>query len=66
MEVTKYNGNVLKVTEEEIGKVNYERAYFKHEGIVILPINPEGKIIVIKEKRLESSSPIWWKLNSTP
>ena len=50
MEKTVYKGNILRVTEEVIDGVTWERAYVPN-GVIIFPITDEGKIILIRERR---------------
>ena len=50
MEKTVYNGNIIKVTEEVINGITWERAYLP-SGVIIFPITDDGKIILIREKR---------------
>lgn len=50
MEKTVYQGKFIKVTEEVIENNTWERVYL-HDGIQVFPINNEGKIALIEEKR---------------
>lgn len=50
MENEKYLGNIIKVTEEKIGSIVWERAYLP-DGVIVFPITDKGEIILIKEKR---------------
>ena len=50
MEKSVYQGKIIKVTEEEISGIVWERAYLP-SGVIIFPITDEGKIILINEKR---------------
>ena len=45
-----YEGKFIKVTEEEIQGAVWERAYL-NDGVQVFPINSEGKIALIEEKR---------------
>jgi 8-oxo-dGTP pyrophosphatase MutT (NUDIX family) len=45
-----YRGNIIRVTEEEIGGIIWERAFLPN-GVIVFPINESGKILLIKEKR---------------
>lgn len=56
MEQEVYKGNIIKVTEEKIGDIVWERAYLPH-GVIIYPITDEGKIILINEKRPHENPP---------
>ena len=56
-----YKGNyVLKVTEEEIGGDIYEKAYTR-KAVVTFPVTPDGKILIMKEKRPHETTPYRWK-----
>lgn len=50
MESEVYKGNIIRVTEEVIGGITWERAYMP-DGVIIFPITDEGKILLIEEKR---------------
>jgi ADP-ribose pyrophosphatase len=50
MEKEVYKGKIIKVTEQFIEGISWERAYLP-DGVVIFPITDEGKIILINEKR---------------
>lgn len=50
MEKEVYKGQIIRVTEEKIGNVVWERAYVPH-GVVVFPVTDEGKILLIEEKR---------------
>lgn len=56
MEKTKYQGQIIRVTEETIDGVTWERAYLPH-GVIIFPISDDGKIILIKERRPHENPP---------
>lgn len=56
MEKEVYKGNIIKVTEEKIGDIVWERAYLPH-GVIIFPITDEGKILLINEKRPHEKPP---------
>ncbi|MFP5387138.1 MAG: NUDIX hydrolase [Bacteriovoracia bacterium] len=56
MENEAYKGNIIRVTEEKIGDVVWERAYLPH-GVIIYPITDDGKIILINEKRPHENPP---------
>lgn len=56
MEKQIYNGKIIKVTEEEIDHIVWERAYLP-DGVIIFPITDEGKILFIKEKRPHENPP---------
>lgn len=57
MEKTVYKGNIITVTEEEIGGITWERAYLP-SGVIIFPITSDGKIILIKERRPHEDPPV--------
>ena len=50
MEIVKYQGNYMKVTEELIDGNNWERCYLR-DGVIIYAIDNDGKFILIREKR---------------
>ena len=50
MEKEVYKGNILKVTEEKIENILWERVYLP-DGVIIFPVTDEGKILLVKEKR---------------
>jgi 8-oxo-dGTP pyrophosphatase MutT (NUDIX family) len=54
MEIKVYNGKVIQVTEEKIGEINWERAYFC-DGVVVYPMTEGGKILLVQEKRPHES-----------
>jgi len=56
MENKVYNGNIVQVTEEKIGDINWERVYLPH-GVIIFPITDDGKILMILEKRPHENPP---------
>jgi 8-oxo-dGTP pyrophosphatase MutT (NUDIX family) len=56
MEKTVYQGQIIRVTEEKIGGVTWERAYLP-SGVVIFPITDEGKILLIHEQRPHENPP---------
>lgn len=55
MEETKYNGRFIRVTEESIDSHTWERVYLP-SGVIILPIDENGKILMIEEKRPHEAS----------
>ena len=57
MEKVVYNGNIIKVTEEKIGEIVWERAHLP-DGVIIFPITDDGKIILIQEKRPHENPPV--------
>ncbi len=50
MEKNVYNGKFIKVTEELIDGVNWERAYLR-DGVIIFAEKSNGNIVMIQEKR---------------
>jgi 8-oxo-dGTP pyrophosphatase MutT (NUDIX family) len=56
MEKEVYKGNIIRVTEEKIGEIVWERAYVP-DGVIIFPITAEGKILLIEEKRPHETPP---------
>jgi 8-oxo-dGTP pyrophosphatase MutT (NUDIX family) len=57
MENETYLGKIIKVTEERIDDITWERAYLPN-GVIVFPITNEGKIILVKEKRPHENPPI--------
>jgi 8-oxo-dGTP pyrophosphatase MutT (NUDIX family) len=52
-----YKGNIVRVTEEEIQGINWERVFLP-SGVVIFPITADGKILLVEEKRPHESPPV--------
>ena len=52
-----YKGNIVKVTEEKIDHITWERIYLP-DGVIVFPITDEGKIILIEEKRPHENPPV--------
>lgn len=50
MEKEVYRGQIIKVTEESIDGIVWERVYLP-DGVIVLPVTDEGKILLVKEKR---------------
>lgn len=50
MENTVYRGNFIRVTEEEIDGINWERCYLR-DGVIVFAQKDNGKFIMIREKR---------------
>ena len=50
MEIVKYQGKYMKVTEEVIDGNNWERCYLR-DGVIIFAIDENNKFILIQEKR---------------
>ncbi len=56
MEEIKYAGNFVKVTEEKLSGLIWERVYIK-SGVQVFPFTADGKIILIEEKRPHEKVP---------
>ncbi|MBA2403150.1 MAG: NUDIX hydrolase [Bdellovibrionales bacterium] len=56
MEKEVYKGQIIRVTEEEIGGIVWERAYLP-SGVIIFPINDHGQVMMIEEKRPHENPP---------
>lgn len=56
MEKEVYKGQIIRVTEEKINGIVWERAYFPH-GVIVFPITNDGKIILVEEKRPHENPP---------
>lgn len=56
MEKTVYQGQIVKVTEEKIEGITWERAYLP-SGVIIFPINDRGQILMVEEKRPHENPP---------
>lgn len=57
MEKEVYKGNIVRVTEEKIDHITWERIYLP-DGVIVFPITAEGKIVLIKEKRPHENPPV--------
>ncbi len=57
MENEIYVGKIIKVTEEMINGITWERAYLPN-GVIVFPITGDGKIILVKEKRPHENPPL--------
>lgn len=57
MENEVYQGKIIRVTEEEINGLTWERAYLPN-GVIVFPINDNGKILLVKEKRPHENPPL--------
>lgn len=57
MENEVYKGQIVRVTEEKIGEIKWERVYLPH-GVVIFPIDDDGKILMVEEKRPHENPPV--------
>jgi 8-oxo-dGTP pyrophosphatase MutT (NUDIX family) len=56
MEKEVYRGQIVKVTEEKIEDITWERVYLP-SGVIIFPINEKGQILMIEEKRPHENPP---------
>ncbi len=56
MEQTVYQGQIVRVTEEKIDNINWERVYLPH-GVIIFPMNEKGEILMVEEKRPHENPP---------
>ncbi len=56
MEKEVYKGQIVKVTEEKIAGINWERVYLP-SGVIIFPINDKGQILMIEEKLSHENPP---------
>lgn len=50
MEKIQYEGQIIRITEEVIDNLTWERAYLP-DGVIIFPITKDKKIILIEERR---------------
>ena len=57
MENEVYRGNIIRVTEQVINGITWERAYMP-DGVIVFPITSEGKIILIEEVRPHENPPV--------
>lgn len=55
-EVTKYQGNFIKVSEMEIEGAIWEKVYLQN-GVIVFAFTEEGKCLLIKEKRPHETPP---------
>ena len=56
MEVKKYSGKFIQVTEEKIIDRIYERAYLPN-GVIIFPFDNHGNLLLVVEKRPHENPP---------
>jgi ADP-ribose pyrophosphatase len=52
-----YKGQIVRVTEEKIDNITWERVFLP-SGVVIFPITDEGKILMVEEKRPHENPPV--------
>ena len=57
MENEVYKGNIIRITEQDIEGIVWERAYLPN-GVIVFPITSDGKIVLIKEKRPHENPPV--------
>jgi 8-oxo-dGTP pyrophosphatase MutT (NUDIX family) len=57
MENIMYQGHYVKVTEELIDGINWERCYLR-DGVIVYAVDNDGKFIMINEKRPHEDQPI--------
>lgn len=60
MEVTKYQGKFIKVTEEDIQGTTWERVYLS-DGVMVFPMTDDNKIYMIEETRPHEDKPVRFK-----
>ena len=56
MEREVYKGQIVKVTEEKIDEIVWERVYLP-SGVIVFPMNDQGKILMVEEKRPHEDPP---------
>lgn len=56
MEKEVYKGQIVRVTEEKIDQITWERVYLP-DGVIVFPIRDDGKILMVKEKRPHENPP---------
>jgi len=56
MEREVYKGQIVKVTEEKIDEIVWERVYLPN-GVIVFPINDQGQILMVEEKRPHEDPP---------
>ena len=56
MEKEVYKGQIIRVTEEKIEGIVWERAYLP-SGVIVFPINEKGQILMVDEKRPHENPP---------
>lgn len=60
MEVTKYEGKFIRVTEEKINDAVWERVYLQ-DGVMVFPMTEDNKIYMIEESRPHEDKPVRFK-----
>jgi ADP-ribose pyrophosphatase len=56
MEKIVYQGKIVKVTEEIIDSINWERVYLP-DGVIIFPVSEDNQVMMIEEKRPHENPP---------
>jgi ADP-ribose pyrophosphatase len=57
MEKEVYKGQIVRVTEEKIDEILWERVYLPN-GVIIFPMNEKGQILMVEEKRPHENPPV--------
>ena len=57
MEKEVYKGQIIRITEEKIGNITWERAHLP-DGVIVFPITDEGKILLVEERRPHENPPV--------
>lgn len=57
MENEVYKGQIVRVTEEKIEGINWERVYLP-SGVIVFPINEKGQILMVEERRPHENPPV--------
>lgn len=60
MEKTLYQGNYLRLTEEEIQGHIFERVYLK-DSVIVFPCDAQGRLLFIEEYRAHETPQRRWK-----
>ena len=56
MEKEVYKGQIVRVTEEKIENITWERVYLP-SGVIVFAINEKGQILMVEEKRPHENPP---------
>jgi ADP-ribose pyrophosphatase len=56
MEKEVYKGKIIRVTEEEIQGIVWERSFLP-DGVIVFPIDNQGRILLVNEKRPHENPP---------
>lgn len=57
MQTEVYKGQIVRVTEEKIDQITWERVFLP-SGVVIFPLTDDGKILMVEEKRPHENPPV--------